>query len=153
MGVAWLAIDPFQVMRWLGWWQSCLPSVTQQNSSASWVFDVEIWNDSLWKQGVSCAILSHLDIQLYIYPPGKDVALNVVKRTTFLSRHLFRGHGQFFLGERQTIELPPTLDASHHQDYEPFSGSGIPSQSFICDYYWVGGSRPILGCPRKLVNG
>ena len=25
------------------------------------------------------------------------------------------------------LGLPPTQDASHHQDYEPFLGSGIPN--------------------------
>ena len=25
------------------------------------------------------------------------------------------------------LEQPPTQDASHHQDYEPFLGSGIPT--------------------------
>ena len=33
----------------------------------------------------------------------------------------FFGHCQYMLG------LPPTQDASHHQDYEPFLGLGIPS--------------------------
>ena len=41
------------------------------------------------------------------------------------------------------VELPRTQDASHHQDYEPFLGSSIPTvqPSFVTIASWVGGYR------------
>ena len=32
---------------------------------------------------------------------------------------------QEYINKHYTLELPPTQDSSHHQDYEPFLGSRI----------------------------
>ena len=37
---------------------------------------------------------------------------------------------------------PPRLPVTT-QDYEPFLGSGIPTKTFICHYYWEGGQPNI----------
>ena len=39
-----------------------------------------------------------------------------------------------------TLGLPPTQDSSHHQDYEPFLGSGIPNLNlYLPQESWEGG--------------
>ena len=36
-----------------------------------------------------------------------------------------------FLRKRDPLELPPTQDASHHQDYEPFLAGNPYKPSFV----------------------
>ncbi len=46
---------------------------------------------------------------------------------TFLDTPLICNPDFLAINVLHTLGLPPTQDSSHHQDYEPFLGSGIPN--------------------------
>ena len=50
-----------------------------------------------------------------------------------------------------TLGLPPTQDSSHHQDYEPFLGSGIPNLNLYLPLESWEGGQPKLYTNQKII--